>query len=191
MKSNTFKNLPWLFGIHFFIRAFTFGGGYVVIPMIRRYFVEKKQLFSEEELLEMAAIAQSSPGAIAVNLSVLSGYRTLGRLGAAVSCIASVLPPLLLISMISIGYDAFSSSRVVSAILKGMEAGVAALIVDMTIDMCRTIFRERRLILTLLVPATFLASSVFHINVCLLIPGSALLCLAECKIREQVRRRVS
>ena len=87
MKSNTFKNLPWLFGIHFFISAFTFGGGYVVIPMIRRYFVEKKQLFSEEELLEMAAIAQSSPGAIAVNLSVLSGYRTLGRLGAAVSCI--------------------------------------------------------------------------------------------------------
>lgn len=62
MKSNTFKNLPWLFGIHFFISAFTFGGGYVVIPMIRRYFVEKKQLFSEEELLEMAAIAQSSPG---------------------------------------------------------------------------------------------------------------------------------
>ena len=188
------KNLKFyitLFLQTFKISAFTFGGGYVVVPMVRKYFVRKKELFSEEELVEMAATAQSSPGAIAVNLSVLSGYRTLGRLGAAVSCIASVLPPLLLISMISIGYDAFSSSRVVSAILKGMEAGVAALIVDMTIDMCRTIFRERRLILTLLVPATFLASSVFHINVCLLIPGSALLCLAECKIREQVRRRVS
>lgn len=66
----------WLFGVNLFISTFTFGGGYVVVPMIRKYYVEKKALFSEEELLELAAVAQSSPGAIAVNLSALAGYRT-------------------------------------------------------------------------------------------------------------------
>ena len=58
----------WLFKVNFFISAFTFGGGYVVIPMIRKYFVTEKHLFSEDELMDMAAIAQSSPGAIAINL---------------------------------------------------------------------------------------------------------------------------
>ena len=62
----------WLFKVNFFISAFTFGGGYVVIPMIRKYFVTEKHLFSEDELMDMAAIAQSSPGAIAINLAVMN-----------------------------------------------------------------------------------------------------------------------
>ena len=65
----------WLFAVNLFISAFTFGGGYVVVPMVRRYFVEKKQYFSQEELMQMAAVAQSTPGAIAINLSALAGYR--------------------------------------------------------------------------------------------------------------------
>uniref|UniRef100_UPI0028ACE2D8 chromate transporter n=1 Tax=Sedimentibacter sp. TaxID=1960295 RepID=UPI0028ACE2D8 len=86
-----------LFRITFSISAFTFGGGYVVIPMMRKYFVNDLALISEQELLDMAAIAQSTPGAIAVNIAVLAGYRIAGITGAIITCIGTVLPPLIII----------------------------------------------------------------------------------------------
>lgn len=180
------KKLPllcWLFGVNFFISAFTFGGGYVVIPMIRKYFVQNKKLFLESELLDMAAIAQSSPGAIAVNLSVLAGYRTAGLKGAIVSGAASVLPALIILSVISVGYQAFRDNTAVSAVLKGMEAGVAALIVDLVYDMCRGIFKEKRLFFSILIPLAFVSSFFLQINAALIIVISALLCLLECYLR--------
>lgn len=73
------KTYVWLLAVNLFISAFTFGGGYVVVPMVRRFFVEKKQYFTEEELIDMAAIAQSTPGAIAINLSALAGYKATGQ----------------------------------------------------------------------------------------------------------------
>ena len=124
----------WLFGINLLISAFAFGGGYVVVPMIRKYFVTRKGLFTEDDLVGMAAVAQSSPGAIAMNLAALAGYRTAGVIGSVVSCVAGVLPPLLLLSVISVFYTVFSQNVLIAAILKGMQAGVAALIVDVVVD---------------------------------------------------------
>ena len=71
MTFEKLKLLLWLFKTDFFISSFTFGGGYVVLPMIRKYFIEQKHLFSEDELMDMSAVAQSSPGAIAINLSLI------------------------------------------------------------------------------------------------------------------------
>ena len=96
-----YKDIVWLFGINVFISAFTFGGGYVVIPMIRKYYVEKKAYFDEDELMKIAAIAQSSPGAIAINMSALAGYRVKGAVGLLISCIAAILPPLLILGCFS------------------------------------------------------------------------------------------
>ena len=75
------KTYAWLLSANLFISAFTFGGGYIVVPMIRRFFVLKKPYLTEEELINLAAIAQSSPGAIAINLSALAGYKVPGRQG--------------------------------------------------------------------------------------------------------------
>lgn len=174
-----FRLYLWLFGVNLFISTFTFGGGYVVVPMIRKYFVTQKNLFSEEELMKLAAIAQSSPGAIAVNLSVLAGYKTAGMAGAVLSCIASVVPPLVILSAISVGYTAFRENHTVSAVLKGMEAGVAALVVDLVYDMCRMIFREKKLLTSFLVPGVFVASFFFQINVAVILLVSCALCLLE------------
>lgn len=91
MKQNIRKYL-WLLATNLFISAFTFGGGYVVVPMIRRFFVTQKQYFTEDELIDMSAIAQSTPGAIAINLSALAGYRVAGIIGALISCLAAVIP---------------------------------------------------------------------------------------------------
>ncbi|WP_346847141.1 MULTISPECIES: chromate transporter [unclassified Clostridium] len=176
-KNSKYKTCLWLFGVNFFISAFTFGGGYVVIPMIRKYFVEKKQYFGEEELLDMAAIAQSSPGAIAVNLSVLSGYRIAGFLGAVISCISAVLPPLIILSLISTCYSFFRDNATISSILKGMEAGVAALIVDLVVTMIQTVTKEKNALLSLMIPVVFIASFIFNINVMIILVSCIILCL--------------
>ena len=86
------KKYVWLLATNLFISTFTFGGGYIVVPMVRRFFVAKKHYFSEEDLVNMAAVAQSTPGAIAINLSALAGYKVAGIAGASISCIAAVIP---------------------------------------------------------------------------------------------------
>lgn len=168
-----------LFRITFSVSAFTFGGGYIVIPMMRKYFVDDLQLITEEELMNMAAIAQSSPGAIAVNIAVLIGYRIGGIIGGAIACLGTILPPVLILSVISYFYKAFRDNRAISAILKGMEAGVAATIVDLVVDMTQGIFKEENLLLTLMVPLAFLANFVFNINVLVIIIVCSLLTFGQ------------
>lgn len=136
-------------------------------------------MINEDELLDIAAISQSTPGAIAVNISVLIGYRIAGFTGAIISCVGTVLPPLLILSAISSYYSVFQHNRIVSSILKGMEAGVAATIVDLVVDMSKGILAEKNLLLTLMVPASFLASFFFNINVVLIIVFCSLLCLVQ------------
>mgnify|MGYP001279735601 CR=1 FL=1 len=179
MQPNKLKTHLMLLRITFSISAFTFGGGYVVIPMMRKYFVNDLELISEQELLDMAAIAQSTPGAIAVNLAVLVGYRISGIAGAIISCVGTILPPLLILSVISSFYKAFRDNKIISAILKGMEAGVAAAIIDILIDMWQGIRKEKNWLLTLLVPAAFIANFIFNINVAIIIITSSILCLAQ------------
>jgi len=174
-----------LFKITFYISAFTFGGGYIVIPMMRKYFVNDLKLINEQELLDMAAIAQSTPGAIAVNIAVLVGYRISGITGAVITCIGTVLPPLLILSSISFFYKAFRDNRVISAILKGMEAGVAALIVDLIIDMGQGILKEKNWLLTLMAPIAYIASFIFNINVLVTIISCSILCFVQTYIKSR------
>ena len=179
MQPNKLKKHLMLLRITFSISAFTFGGGYVVIPMMRKYFVNDLELISEQELLDMAAIAQSTPGAIAVNLAVLVGYRISGIAGAIISCVGTILPPLLILSVISSFYKAFRDNKIISAILKGMEAGVAAAIIDILIDMWQGIRKEKNWLLTLLVPAAFIANFVFNVNVAIIIISCAIFCFIQ------------
>lgn len=169
----------WLFRTNLFISAFTFGGGYVVVPMVRKYFVEKKQLFGEEELMEMAAISQSSPGAIAINLAALSGYRAAGRIGFFIACVSSLLPPLILLSVISLCYSAVISNSLVNAVLKGMQAGVAALIVDFIADMIGVIRKEKSIFLDFLVVISFSFSFFTEINVIFVLVGCCFACIVK------------
>ncbi len=179
------KLLLWLFGVSLYISAFTFGGGYVVIPMVRKFFVQKKQLMTEKELLNIAAFAQSSPGAIAVNTATLAGYHVAKFPGILVSYVGTIIPPIVILTVISINYTAFRDNVVVAAVLKGMEAGVAAVIVDFVIDMCKTVFGQKRLLSTILIPATFVACFLLHINVALILIVCVALSIAESLLRKR------
>ena len=171
------KLYSWLAGINLFISAFTFGGGYVVVPMIRKYYVEKKALFTNDELMEMAAVAQSSPGAIAINLSVLAGKKAAGMLGVFIGAICSIIPPLVILGFISNWYAAFAANHTIMAILKGMQACVTALIIDIVIDMYQLIRQEHSSLLNALVPLAFIANVFFNLNVIYILVISIGICL--------------
>jgi chromate transporter len=158
-----------LFITTFTLSAFTFGGGYVIVPLMKKKFVDKLKWIEEEEMLNMIAIAQSSPGAIAVNASILIGYRVAGIPGAILSLAGTVLPPLIILTVISFFYQAFKESRMISAILKGMEAGVAAVIVDVVLNLSGSIVKEKQILSILIMIGAFAATFVFGVNVVLVI----------------------
>lgn len=179
------KLYVWLAMTNIYISSFAFGGGYVVVPLVRRSFVEKKKLFTESDLMEMAAVAQSSPGAIAINLSAVTGYRVAGVPGAVIGCVSSVIPPLLILGIISAFYNIFIENKFVAAVLKGMQAGVAALIVGVVSDMCSVVLKEKSMFLTMLIPIAFLANFVFHVNVALILVVACILCLLRVFLRSK------
>ena len=118
------KKLLTLFLATLKISAFTFGGGFVIIPLLRRKFVEELKWIDEEEMLDLTAIAQSSPGAVAVNASILVGCRVAGLTGAVVSVLGTVIPPLFIISCGMTGlYDIGGGSIALIAALSLTFAG--------------------------------------------------------------------
>ncbi len=164
------KQLYWkLFSNTFFLSAFTFGGGYVIISLMKRKFVDDLKWISNEEMLDLTAIAQSSPGAVAVNASILLGFRIAGFLGSIVSIVGTILPPLVTISVISIFYTAFRENIIISAVLMGMQAGVAAVITDVVLNLAGNIVKEKNIIRILAMIGSFIAAYFLNINVMFII----------------------
>lgn len=132
-----------LFLSTFELSACTFGGGFVIIPLMRKKFVEELGWIEEEEMLDLTAIAQASPGAIAVNASIMLGYHIAGIPGAILAVLGTVLPPLIIISIILMFYQAFRNNVIVSMAMRGMLCGVAAVICDVVINMAKSIFQKK------------------------------------------------
>lgn len=163
------KVLLKLFTSTFMLSAFTFGGGFVIIPLMRKKFVDQLKWIDEQEMLDLTAIAQSSPGAIAVNASILVGYHVAGVVGALITVLGTVLPPLIILSVISMFYTAFRDNEIVNLVMKGMQAGVAAVICDVVVSMSSTIFQLKRILPTAMMFITFVAVYFFNINIILII----------------------
>lgn len=164
------KKFYWkLFSSTFSLSAFTFGGGFVIIPLMRKKFVEDLSWIDEQEMLDLTAIAQSSPGAIAVNASILIGYRLDGFRGALITVFGTVLPPLMILSVISLFYTAFRDSLIVSYVLRGMQAGVAAVITDVVLTMSADILKEHHIQPVIILVAAFIAAAILNVNVILII----------------------
>jgi Chromate transport protein ChrA len=169
-----------LFLIFFKISAFTFGGGLVIITLIRKEFVEKRDWLTDQEMTDFIAIAQTAPGAIAINTSILIGHKFAGILGTIVALIGAVLPPLIIISVITVIYSAFITNEVVRNVMKGMQAGVAAVIVDAVVKMLKKFVNVKKngkfkciasLIIMLL---SFIAIYIFKVNVVIILVISAI-----------------
>lgn len=147
-----------LFSSTFLLSTFTFGGGYVIVPLMKKRFVGDLGWLEEQEMLDLTAIAQSAPGPIAVNASILVGYRVAGAPGAALTILGTVLPPFLILSAVSLFYEAFRSNRIVAALLRGMQAGVAAVICSVVVDMAGSVLKEKKVLSDFLMAAVFLVT---------------------------------
>lgn len=158
-----------LFISTFQLSAFTFGGGFVIIPLLRKKFVEELHWIDDEEMMDLTAIAQSSPGAIAVNASILLGYQVAGIPGALLTVLGTVLPPLITLSVISFFYAAFRSNIFVNMAMKGMQAGVAAVIFDVVFTMGRAVLSGKRLLPLIVLASAFTAAYFFKVNIILII----------------------
>lgn len=163
------KKYKTLFFSTFKISACTFGGGFVIIPLMRKCFVEELGWIEEQEMMDMTAIAQSSPGAIAVNASILVGYHVAGVSGALLTVLGTVLPPLVIISVISMFYQIFRENVLVDMIMDGMLCGVAAVIFDVVINMASTLVQKKKIVPLLVLLGSFIAVYFFNINIILVL----------------------
>ncbi len=123
-----------LFGIFFKIGAFTFGGGYAMIPLIEYETTEKRQLIDKQEISDIVAIAESTPGPIAINSATFVGFRSCGVLGSAMATLGVVLPSLIIILTIAFFLQKFVDNTYVQYAFFGIRAGVLALIVKAVIN---------------------------------------------------------
>lgn len=169
LEVNSLHKYKELFFSTFQLSACTFGGGFVIIPLMRKKFVEELGWIEEEEMLDLTAIAQSSPGAIAVNASILVGYHVAGFPGAMIAVLGTVLPPLVIISIISMFYQAFRDNAIVNMAMAGMLCGVAAVICDVVVNMAWTIFQKKRVLPVVVMLGSFIAVRFFSVNIIMII----------------------
>lgn len=148
-----------------YLSAFTFGGGYVIVTLMKKKFVDQYHWIEEHEMLDLIAIAQSSPGAIAVNGAIVVGYKLSGIPGAAVAIIATIIPPFVIISLISLFYNAFRTNFIFSQVLEGMQAGVGAVVAAVVYDMAADVVQEKQSGSILIMLAAFAATCFLGINV--------------------------
>ncbi len=154
-----------LFSSTFAISALTVGGGGVIVPLIQRKFVEGLKWIDENEMMDMVAIAQSAPGAMAVNTSIIVGYRVAGVLGSLVTVLGTVLPPLIIISIVAVIYEQFSTNRYVAMALAGMQAGVVAVMLNVTWKMGKNVIKQKKALANVLMALSAVAAIIFKINI--------------------------
>lgn len=164
MKNNA-SLYKTLFKSTFFLSMFTFGGGYVIVPLMEKKFVNELKWITEDEMLDLIALGQSSPGPIAVNTSILVGYRMAGILGALVTVLGTIIPPLVIMSLLAYVYMAVSTNPIVNNMLLGMQAGVAAIIVNVVYNMASRIIKQKKIIPIIVMILALIAGIILQVNI--------------------------
>ena len=145
------------------IGAFTFGGGYAMIPLIQREIVEEKKWISENDLLDMIAIAESTPGPIAINSATFVGHHVSGFWGAFCATLGVILPSFAIIAAISYVLQQFERLRAVKYAFMGIRAGVLALILKAFWNMARQI--PRKAVSCCIAASAFVLAALLKLNV--------------------------
>ncbi len=157
------------------ISAITFGGGYTIVPVLKDEFCNKRELISEDEMLDIIALGQSAPGPIAVSVSLLLGYRLKGRSGALLGVLAAILPPMIIISVIYFFYEAFATNYWVRAALRGMSGAIAAVMLLAMFSMARQVLKKNKILSLGILVGAFLLVYFTTVSVAILILIFALL----------------
>ena len=181
------KLLGQLFVTMFSLSACTFGGGFVIVSLMKKKVVEERRWIEEDEMLDITAIAQSSPGPIPVNASVILGYRLQGIAGSLTAVFGTILPPMILLALIAVFYDWFRQNAIVNTALTVMRAGVAAVICDVVINLAKNVLGTKNPLYIILMAITFILGYFLDIGAIFIILG----CLATgvvCVVYDQIKK---
>ena len=168
------KGYLWLFLTMLKIGLFTFGGGYAMIALLENEFVEKKKWLEKDEFLDVAAIAESTPGPIAINAATYIGYKNAGIIGSIIATLGICIPSFVIIYAISLFFDAFLSLTLVAYAFKGIQICVVYLILTaglkMLKQMKKTVFNMIIISITLICMVVFSLfavkfSTIFYIMI--------------------------
>lgn len=132
---------------------------------MEKRFVNELGWIDEDQMLDIVALGQSSPGPIAVNTSILIGYRMAGVLGALITVLGTILPPLVIMTLVTYFYLAVRDNPIVNNLLLGMQAGVAAIIVNVVLNMAMRIIKQKRVVPILVMAVSLIAGIVFDVNI--------------------------
>lgn len=189
-KENPARMLWQLFKATFLLSAFTFGGGFVIVSLMKKKFVEDLQWLEEEEMLDITAIAQSSPVPIPINASVILGYRMYGVIGSLVAILGTALPPMIIISVISVFYTQFRSNRIIAIALQVMRAGVAAVIFDVVINLAKNVIATKRTLYILLMATAFVGKVILGVDAMIVILCCLVVGLVDLAMELRSNRKV-
>jgi chromate transporter len=164
-----------LFWTTFTLSLFTFGGGFVIVSLMRKKMVDQYGWINDEEMMDFITIAQSSPGPIAVNASLMVGYHLAGIPGALISTLGTILPPMIILTFISIGYQAVAENTWIKAAFHGMRAVVAAIVLQVTWALFKSLAEKKNILPLVLFAAAFVALFVFKVNIMVVMVAMILL----------------
>lgn len=178
-----YKRLWPLFATFFKIGAFTFGGGHAMIPLIQRETVENKKWITDDDILEIIAIAESTPGPVAINSATFVGYRTCGFWGAVCATLGVVLPSFLLILIIAYLLEGFMEYPAVQYAFKGINAGVLALLCKALWNMYKK--SPKGWAAYVVMGGSFILTAVLKVNAFIVILGCAVFGLITALLAER------
>lgn len=173
LQKKNLEQLWILFKSMFLLSACTFGGGFVIVSLMKKKFVEELKWLEEDEMLDITAITQSSPGPLPVNASVIIGYRMQGIPGSLTAVLGTILPPMFVISLICVFYTEFRQNLYIAAALQVMRAGVAAVILDVTWNLAKNVWNSHSVFYTSLMVLSFCGAYFFGVSAMIII----LICL--------------
>ena len=177
------KALLELFLVFFKIGAFTFGGGYAMIPLIQREAVEKQGWISDDDILEVVAFAESTPGPIAINAATFVGYRAAGVVGSACATFGVVLPSFVIILAISYVLRQFQQIPAVQYAFWGIRAGVLAMLIKSLYTMYKK--SPKGWAAYVAMAAAFILTTFVDVHILVIIIGCAVFGLITATIAER------
>ncbi len=183
MDKEKWKKCLKLFLVFLKIGAFTFGGGYAMIPIIQNEVSEKRKWINDEDILDIIAIAETTPGPIAINSATFVGYQVGGVFGSVCATLGVVLPSLVIIFIISFFFEKFLAFKIVKYAFNGIRAGVLALIVKAVVKMSKAC--PKVWISYFIAAGAFISSTFFSVNVFLIIIVSAVIGLIYSLVKEK------
>lgn len=156
-----------LFWTTFILSLFTFGGGFVIISLMRKKMVVTLNWINDEEMMDFVTIAQSSPGPIALNGSLMVGYHLAKTPGALIAGLGTILPPMIILTLVSLGYEAVKSNLWIAAAFHGMRPVVAAIVLQVTWALLKPVLGRKKVIPITMFLLAFAALYFFKVNIML------------------------